>query len=111
MVKQRAKLIDDDLASALSSIPEGSGKTKNNVSKADIKKVSESANFVSREAPKPMEKRQQRRHRTGRNIQFATKLSKETFDSVYTISDQQNWLIAETIENALAALQEKLKKS
>ena len=111
MAKERAKLIDDDLADVLASLPKEPSKPKNIISKAEIKKVSEGAKFISREVPKQPEQRQRRIYRTGRNVQFATKLSKETHDSVYDICDQQGWLVAETIENAISALQEKIAKS
>ncbi len=110
MAKERVKLIDDDLADVLASLPKGPSKPKNTVSKAEIKKVSEEAKFVSREVPPQPEKRKRRLYRTGRNVQFATKLSKETHDSIYDTCEQQGWLVAETIENAMAALQEKIAK-
>jgi len=86
-----------------------------------VKVVSESANFRSREptndasaalappqkALKP--KRQPRTHRTGRNVQFNVKASQDAVDAFYRISDEQEWVLGETLERALAALERELK--
>jgi hypothetical protein len=53
-------------------------------------------------------KRVPRRHRTGRNVQFNLKASQETVDAFYAISDSQGWVLGETLEHALAALQREL---
>jgi hypothetical protein len=79
--------------------------------------VSESANFRSREpaktqplrqAPQQLVKRSPRRHRTGRNVQFNVRASQETGDAFYEISDRNDWVLGETPEKALAALQREL---
>ncbi len=78
---------------------------------AEVRAVAEAANFRSREpAPPPVTaiKRTPRRHRTGRNVQFNLKASQETVDAFYAISDQQGWVLGETLEHALAALQRAL---
>jgi hypothetical protein len=82
-----------------------------------VREVSEAAQFRSREpaapaivapiAPVPA-KREPRRHRTGRNVQFNVKASQETIDSFYAISDRQGWVLGETMEHALAALEREL---
>jgi hypothetical protein len=85
-----------------------------------VKTVSESANFRSREptneasaSPSPPEaskpKRQPRTHRTGRNVQFNVKASQDAVDAFYRISDEQEWVLGETLERALAALERELK--
>jgi hypothetical protein len=53
-------------------------------------------------------KRVPRRHRTGRNVQFNVKASRETVDAFYAISDTNGWVLGETLEHALAALQREL---
>ena len=77
-----------------------------------VRAVAEAANFRSREsaAPAPAEapKRVQRRHRTGRNVQFNVKASQQTVDSFYAISDAKGWVLGETLEHALAALRREL---
>jgi hypothetical protein len=81
-----------------------------------VKAFAEAVNFPSREArpskaaipkqgPKPREQREPRRHRTGRNIQFNCKATQETIDAFYALADQNGWLVGETLERAIAALQ------
>lgn len=54
--------------------------------------------------------RRSRQHITGRNKQFNVKATEATIDRFYSISDAQNWVLGETLEHALAALEEKLAK-
>ncbi len=79
-----------------------------------VRAVAEEARFHSRE-PKPQSaiepKRVPRRHRTGRNIQFNVKASQETLDAFYAITDRQGWVLGETLEHALAALQRELNSN
>ena len=82
-----------------------------------VREVSEAAKFRSREPAKhaiaaapPPPKREQRRYRTGRNVQFNVKASQETVDAFYAISDRQEWVLGETLEHALAALQRELTR-
>jgi hypothetical protein len=89
---------------------------------AAVRAVAEAANFRSREggstAPKPAAfapapeaaKRQQRRHRTGRNVQFNIKVSQKAVDAFYAITDRQGWVLGETLEHALAALEKALEQ-
>src|SRR4051812_15568121 len=73
-----------------------------------IRAVSEKANFQSREpAPKTV-KKERRRWRTGRNVQFATKVTQACRDGYYEIADQREWVLGYTLERALAALQREL---
>jgi hypothetical protein len=88
-----------------------------------VRAVSEAANFRSREPVRTLlanpasasatteasgRRRQPRTHRTGRNVQFNVKASQETIDAFYRISDAQNWVLGETLERALAALEREL---
>jgi hypothetical protein len=86
---------------------------------AQVREIAEAANFPSREAGRPrMEavtaapaagvKRAPRRHRTGRTAQFNARTTPETVEAFYAIADKQGWLIGETVEHALAALQREL---
>lgn len=78
-----------------------------------VRAVSEAARFPSRQAPPPVpmpEKRQPRRWRTGRTAQFNCRITPEAFAAFYAIADQQNWTVGATVEQALAALQEKLAR-
>lgn len=90
----------------------------------DVKAISETANFVSREpalsappaAPAPVGRasreaqrepivREPRRHRTGRNIQLNIKARAETIDRFYAIADRYGWVLGEAFERAIAALE------
>ncbi len=73
-----------------------------------VRAVAEAAHFRSREQPVATPKRAQRRHRTGRNVQFNVKASQETVDAFYAISDAKGWVLGETLEHALAALKREL---
>ncbi|KPF85149.1 hypothetical protein IP70_13210 [alpha proteobacterium AAP38] len=78
-----------------------------------IRAVSEAARFPSREAkpavvPAVQPKREQRRHRTGRNVQFNIRARQETIDTFLAIADKQGWVLGEVLEHAVAALQYKL---
>ena len=87
-----------------------------------VKAISETASFVSREpirtprqaaAPTPVAReaqreptmREPRRHRTGRNIQLNIKATAETIDRFYAIADRHGWVLGETFERAIAALE------
>lgn len=90
----------------------------------EVKAISETANFVSREpalsappaAPAPVGRalreaqrqpivREPRRHRTGRNIQLNIKARAETIDRFYAIADRYGWVLGEAFERAIAALE------
>ena len=90
----------------------------------EVKAISETANFVSREpalvappaAPAAARQasreaqgepivREPRRHRTGRNIQLNIKSRAETIDRFYAIADLHGWVLGETFERAVAALE------
>ena len=75
-----------------------------------VRAVAEGAKFQSREPVKPVKLRQQRRYRTGRNIQLNTKVTMSTRDGFYEISDRYNWVLGETLERALQALRRELEK-
>jgi hypothetical protein len=89
-----------------------------------VKAISEAANFVSREpaisappatsapvariwreAQREPITREARRHRTGRNIQLNIKARAETIERFYAIADLNGWVLGETFERAVAALE------
>lgn len=91
-----------------------------------VRAVAEAAKFTSRETkpakaqparPEPVAtkaepaapKREPRRHRTGRTMQFNCRTTKECADGMYAIADQQGWLVGETLERAYAALRRELE--
>jgi hypothetical protein len=73
-----------------------------------VKAISETASFVSREptSPKvPVPTREPRRHRTGRNIQLNIKARAATVERFYAIADRYGWVLGEAFERAIAALE------
>ena len=75
-----------------------------------VREVAEAANFRRREVaieekPVVQTKREPRRYRTGRNVQFNVKVSQQTADAFYAISDRFGWVLGETLEQALKALE------
>ena len=77
----------------------------NAVSADRIARVAEASRFPSREA---IPRRPPRIHRTGRTMQFNARATPETVEAFYAIADRQGWLVSETLEHALAALQREL---
>lgn len=106
----RASIFDTEELDVSTFVPKP-GPDRSAPSLADVRAVAEAANFRSREAASPAPtKRQPRRHRTGRNVQFNIKVSQEAIDQFYAISDKQGWVLGETLEHALAALEQALHR-
>jgi hypothetical protein len=80
-----------------------------------VRAVSEAANFQSRELRREIlanpPKREPRRYRTGRNIQLNIKARAETIEAFYAIADRKGWILGETFERAVAALERELSVS
>lgn len=75
------------------------------------KKAATAAGFKSREpetadATPP---KQQRRRRTGRNVQFNIKARQETIDAFCVVADGQGWGLGETLEKAVDLLKERYR--
>jgi hypothetical protein len=75
-----------------------------------VKAVSEAANFPSREGAKASAKpkREPRRYRTGRNVQFNAKALQTTIDRFYALCDNTGWVMGYTLERAVEALEREL---
>ena len=73
-----------------------------------VRAVAEASRFPSREAKAPPMRRAPRIHRTGRTMQFNARTTPQTIEALYAIADRQGWLVGETLEHALAALQREL---
>lgn len=83
----------------------------------EVRALAEAMNFRSREArpasateapvaeTAAQPRREPRRHRTGRTAQLNVRTRPETVDAVYAIADEEGWLVGETVERALEALQ------
>ena len=75
----------------------------------ESRKAAEAAGFRSREPAKkgtaePAPKVQQRRRRTGRNVQFNLKTKPETSEAFTAIADAMGWGLGETLERATELL-------
>lgn len=84
--------------------------------RATVRRESEAAGFVSRQANtiQPITAASKaiddtmpplRRRRTGRNIQLNLKVDRETADRLYRLADRHGWVLGETLEHALEALE------
>lgn len=101
-MNERASIFDDDLDLSGFGPKEGESRPAPEA----VRVVTEARGFHSRE---PGPKRQRRTYRTGRNVQFNVKASQEVVDAFYAISEQNGWVLGETMEHALEALKEKLR--
>jgi hypothetical protein len=107
MSKERASIFaGDDDALDLSGFAPKSGPEPSEVPTDLVRAVAEASRFPSREA-RPT-RRPPRIHRTGRTMQFNARTTSRTIEALYAIADQQGWLVGETLEHALAALQREL---
>jgi hypothetical protein len=73
-----------------------------------IRKISEENNFPSRSPVAKPHAVQLRRRRTGRNAQLNIKATQEVIDRFVALSDREKWVFGETLEHALAALEQTL---
>lgn len=112
MTKERASLgFGDELDSFDPSewAPKPEKRKEHRPKPEDTRQAADAAGFKSREpVPAPQKApKQQRRRRTGRNVQFNIKTRQETIDAFCAVADTQGWGLGETLENAV----ELLKKS
>ena len=111
MSGKRAGIFDTEAELDVSGFtPEITGNPK--ARPEQVRAVSEAANFQSREPPRPMiassPKREPRRYRTGRNIQLNIKARADIIETFYGIADRKGWVLGETFERAVAALEREL---
>ena len=107
MTKTRASIFNSDDLDVSGFTPEAAPDT--GPDRETIRAISTQSNFPSREpkqspATVQTQKRQPRRHRTGRTAQFNARTTPETVEAFYAIADRKGWLVGETVEHALAAL-------
>lgn len=80
-----------------------------------VRAVAEAANFRSREAKPPKSdarlKREPRVYRTGRNVQFNIKATQATVDAFYSLTEQQGWVLGDTLDRAIKALKQQLESA
>lgn len=86
-----------------------------------VKTVAEEAGFRSRgpvparaerpaELQAPLERREQRRYRTGRNQQLNLKVRAQDAAAFYAIADAQGWVLGDAFARAVAALARELQQ-
>ena len=76
-----------------------------------VRALSEANHFPSRApaGPQPPGNTPLRRgRRTGRNMQLNIKATQDTVDLFYRLTDSQGWVLGETLERALEALEREL---
>jgi hypothetical protein len=108
MTRERASIFAGDDALDLSGFAPKAGAEPSEVSAEIVRAIAEASRFPSREAKPP--RRPPRIYRTGRTMQFNARTTPETVEALYAIADQQGWLVGETLEHALAALQRELAR-
>lgn len=115
MSKSRASIFDDGDVKELDlgSFAPKSAKDANAPPPQQVRAVTETANFRSREAtvtkPETKSKRAVRRYRTGRNVQFNVKALQSTVDAFYAVTEAKGWVLGYTLQRAIEALQRELK--
>jgi hypothetical protein len=115
MKKSRASIFENVPDVDISAFAPKARVDKEAPTPAQVKVVAEAANFPSRQAAvapvsaKPPTKPTGRVYRTGRNVQFNAKISQETRDAIYAVTDANSLVLGYTLERAMAALQRELK--
>ncbi len=111
-MKERASIFDSEELDVSGFAPKA-GPDLHTVPAGVVRDIAEASRFPSREAraaPPAPARRPPRIHRTGRTMQFNARAKPETVDALYAIADREGWLIGETLEHALAALQRELAR-
>jgi hypothetical protein len=111
-VGERAKLFGDDEDLDVSGFA-----SKPPARPEQVRGVAEGAGFRSREpqpatppppppaVAEPAARREQRRYRTGRNVQLNLKVRQKDFDAFYKLADDGGQVLGEVFAEAVAALQ------
>lgn len=73
--------------------------------------LTQGSKFRSRESSEPQPRIQQRRRRTGRNVQFNIRATQEVIDEFKALSEAKDWPDGLTLERALEALKRELSTS
>jgi hypothetical protein len=112
MAEERASIFEDDDDDLSGFKPKPPATVVEHPAAVEqVRAVSEAANFRSRDpkpAPAEPPRREQRRHRTGRNVQLNIKARAEAVELFYAITDRQHWVLGETFERAIDALKREL---
>jgi hypothetical protein len=113
MANERLIIFENSGEIDLSTFSPKSETAKPKPARARVKAVTEAAQFPSREGTAPAAeplKHRPRYHKTGRTAQLNVRIMPAAHARVYEITDQQGWLVGETIEHALEALERELKE-
>jgi hypothetical protein len=97
MTAERFKLLETKLPADVLD------KIERDVADFRAKRVDEETDRYLRDAPGAAG---QRRHRTGRNIQFNIKATRETIGRFIAISEREQWVFGETLARAIDALEQ-----
>jgi hypothetical protein len=112
MTGGRASIFDEETDLDLSGFEPKKRRTATPAESADkVRALSEANNFPSRAAARPQlaESSPYRRgRRTGRNMQLNIKATQDTVELFYRLTDSQGWVLGETLERALEALEREL---
>ena len=97
-MSDRANIFDDDDEPVVRPSPE------------EIRALAQASNFPSREVKaEPVRyKRTPRVHRTGRTAILTVKITPDAYDRFYALADKKGWLVGETFERAVAALEKEV---
>jgi hypothetical protein len=76
-----------------------------------VRRVAERAEFPSREPARKRPNRKPRCYRTGRNAQFTIKADPDVVAEFYKITEEQEWVLGETLERAVDALKKEIAKA
>lgn len=101
------------ISSSVSDVSDFSPKTKlaDRPSLEDIDKATAGSRFKSREPPidPPVDTEKTKRlpmvYRTGRNVVFSAKTTREMVDRFYILAETNGWKAGETFERAVEALE------
>jgi hypothetical protein len=115
MAEERASIFGEDDLDVSGFKPKAPAKPANDPAPVleQVRAVSEAANFRSRDPksqPEQPVRREQRRHRTGRNVQLNIKARAEAVEAFYAIADREKWVLGETFERAIEALNRELAR-
>ena len=84
----------------------------------EVRALAEGTAFRSRDpqtaplsTPLPSGRREQRRYRTGRNVQLNLKVRQEAADTFYLLADRTGLVLGEVFEQAVEALARELSES
>lgn len=105
MTGRRAAVFNEEL-DVSDFKPTASG---NGALREQVKAVAEPASFRSRDPVLTQPRREQRRYRTGRNVQLNLKVRQEDADAFYALADKHGWVLGEAFQRAIEALQTAIK--